>query len=126
MSPTRRNFVALGSTAPSAALTSSMRVTGVAMPRPTVPDMDPDASNTIMASSLQGGTSGSLAWPVASPIAMAAAPSDRETLNKTTLHQPLPPSGLRARAERRGDLGQRRLLRLAHLHAAEAEKAALL
>jgi hypothetical protein len=31
-----------------------MRVTGVAMPRPTVPDIEPDASKTIIASSLHG------------------------------------------------------------------------
>ena len=49
----------------------------VPMPCPTFPAIEPDASNTIMASSLQGGTSGSLAWPVASPIAMAAAASEQ-------------------------------------------------
>src|SRR6476646_185579 len=59
MRPTRRNFVALGKTSASACRASSIRGMVVPMPCPTLPAIEPDASNTIMASSLHGGGSGS-------------------------------------------------------------------
>ena len=52
--PTRRIFVALGNTWARAALTSSIRAREFGMPRVWLPDMEPEASNTIMASSVQG------------------------------------------------------------------------
>jgi hypothetical protein len=53
MRPTRRNRVALGKTWARADRTLSIRVTGVATPSPTLPPIEPEASNTSMASSLQ-------------------------------------------------------------------------
>src|SRR3990170_7281326 len=54
MRPTRRNFVALGKTLASADRTSSIRAREFGIPSVWFPDMEPEASNTIMASSLQG------------------------------------------------------------------------
>src|SRR6476619_4977895 len=61
MRPTRRNFVALGKTSASACRASSIRGMVVPMPCPTLPAIEPDASNTIMASSLHGEGCGSSA-----------------------------------------------------------------
>src|SRR6476620_12073223 len=54
MRPTRRKRVTRGRTAASACRASSMRGLMVAMPWLTLPAMEPDASNTIIASSEQG------------------------------------------------------------------------
>src|SRR5262249_24913452 len=54
MSPTFRNLVALGSTSASAVRTWSMRASEFGMPSVWLPDIEPDASNTIIASSVQG------------------------------------------------------------------------
>src|SRR6185312_9459124 len=54
MRPTRRFLVAVGRTWASAERTSSMRALELGMPRVWLPDVEPEASNTIMASSVQG------------------------------------------------------------------------
>src|SRR5678815_1966680 len=54
MRPTRRSRVTRGRTAARACRASSMRGLMVAMPWLTLPAMEPEASNTIMASSEQG------------------------------------------------------------------------
>src|SRR3990170_5648085 len=54
MRPTRRWAAAVGKTWASAARTSSIRAREFGMPRTWLPDMEPEASNTIMASSVQG------------------------------------------------------------------------
>ena len=84
--PTLRSFVAVGSTAPSAERTSSIRVTGVAIPRPTVPDIEPEASNTIMASSLQGvfGSAASAAAPKATIMPKEIGANRPKDINETT------------------------------------------
>ena len=54
MSPTLRNFVAAGNTCARALRTSSMRVTSLKRPWTVLPAIDPDASKTIIASSVHG------------------------------------------------------------------------
>src|SRR5262245_48619576 len=130
MRPTRRNLVALGKTSASACRASSIRGMVVAIPCPTFPAIEPDASNTIMASSLQGDSFGSAAIaaakPPAVPIAKAMAASRREVNDTTILssREPHPPlSSACRRTQGFGDVGKGRLLGLAHLHAAESEEA---
>src|SRR6476619_2845155 len=128
MRPTRRNFVALGKTSASACRASSIRGMVVAMPCPTFPAIEPDASNTIMASSLQGDSFCSAAMAAAKletpPIAKTSTASLRTKCKETTiLTSAPPPSGARRRAQGFGDVGKGGLLGVAHLHAAEAEEA---
>src|SRR6476469_7998503 len=51
----RRNLVAFGSTRARADRASSIRDLEFGMPRVSLPDIEPDASNTTIASSRQGG-----------------------------------------------------------------------
>jgi hypothetical protein len=65
--PTLRNFVAAGNTCARALRTSSMRVTWLKRPWTVLPAMDPDASKTIIASSVQGVRVSSGACAAADP-----------------------------------------------------------
>src|SRR5918995_7050944 len=74
MRPTRRNRVMVGSTLASADLTSLILGNVVAMPWLRLPAIEPEASNTNMASSVQGLRSFSSA---ASAHTLAAASHDK-------------------------------------------------
>src|SRR5262249_51014260 len=88
MSPTRRSRVMLGKTLASAERTASIRGVMVAIPWLTLPAIDPEASNTSMASSMQGLRSESSACARMGADKIAAMPraagKDRERGNNAT------------------------------------------
>src|SRR6476619_6786889 len=67
-----RNLAAFGNTGASADRASSIRALEFGMPSVSLPDIDPDASNTTIASSRQGGIGFSSARDVALPARSAA------------------------------------------------------
>src|SRR5262249_61421656 len=93
MSPTRRSRVMLGKTLASAERTASIRGVMVAIPWLTLPAIDPEASNTSMASSMQGLQSESSACARMGADKIAAMPSvagedrERETTRTTTCEE---------------------------------------
>src|SRR5688572_16847429 len=86
MRPTRRNLVALGRTCDSAHFTSSMRGLEFGMPSVWLPDIEPDASNTIIASSVQGFgfLSSGMAGPANASMAAAASAKTLRPLASAT------------------------------------------
>ena len=91
----------------SADRTSSIRASGEAMPSATVPDLESEASNTIMASSLQGvfGSAAS-AMPAAETSAM---PKEIVATRRVDIHKTTParhtPCHVSAWSERLKGLG---------------------